>query len=256
MSFNEEGSDKHKKEIRTALITAGTGPIVNSTYGAIASHSELCSIVLSNHRGRESNWVKLRKYGLWYAFQYLSSKILNHAYGYSLSQYVKSSNFDVLIWTDRDHEDMVSNFLQEQDITCVIVSDIPFILSQSFCKQFRYCINIHPSLLPDYRGPHPIMWGLLDKNPLFGITLHSIDQGIDTGDVICQREIGKPRIPLSFFVEMKLAKVLPELIDSTLTQIRSGNLQAREQEGGFYLPLPTLANRRKIKQRDINQYSR
>lgn len=49
-------------------------------------------------------------------------------------------------------------------------------------------LNLHPSLLPIGRGAHPISWSIMDERPQ-GITLHLIDQGLDTGDVVFQREI-------------------------------------------------------------------
>lgn len=47
-------------------------------------------------------------------------------------------------------------------------------------------INIHPSLLPKYRGPIPTFWVLLNNEKKTGVTLHYIDSGIDSGDIIAQ----------------------------------------------------------------------
>lgn len=47
-------------------------------------------------------------------------------------------------------------------------------------------INIHPSLLPKYRGPSPTPWVIANKEKVTGLTCHYIDEGIDTGDVIYQ----------------------------------------------------------------------
>lgn len=53
----------------------------------------------------------------------------------------------------------------------------------------RGCINVHPSLLPRYRGPNPIYWVLANGEAVTGTSVHYVDEGIDTGDVIAQREI-------------------------------------------------------------------
>ena len=50
------------------------------------------------------------------------------------------------------------------------------------------CVNLHPSLLPYNRGQWPNVWSLLDGTPS-GVTLHYMDVGIDTGDIIDQREV-------------------------------------------------------------------
>lgn len=47
-------------------------------------------------------------------------------------------------------------------------------------------INVHPSLLPKYRGPVPTLWAILNDEKKVGVTLHYIDSGIDTGDIIAQ----------------------------------------------------------------------
>jgi methionyl-tRNA formyltransferase len=49
-------------------------------------------------------------------------------------------------------------------------------------------INIHPSLLPYYRGPVPTAWAILKNETEFGITIHKVDSGIDTGDILVQEK--------------------------------------------------------------------
>ena len=50
-------------------------------------------------------------------------------------------------------------------------------------------INIHPSLLPKYRGPSPTYWVLKNREKTTGLTCHYIDEGVDTGNIIAQKEI-------------------------------------------------------------------
>ncbi len=52
----------------------------------------------------------------------------------------------------------------------------------------RGCVNIHSSLLPYNRGGSPHVWGIVEGTPA-GVTLHHIDPGIDTGDIIAQRPV-------------------------------------------------------------------
>lgn len=48
-------------------------------------------------------------------------------------------------------------------------------------------VNLHPSLLPQYRGRAPVNWGILRGETRFGLTAHFVDEGMDTGDIIAQR---------------------------------------------------------------------
>ena len=50
-------------------------------------------------------------------------------------------------------------------------------------------INLHPSLLPKYRGPNPYFWTFYDDNEVSGSTVHFVDRGEDTGDIILQEKV-------------------------------------------------------------------
>ena len=64
------------------------------------------------------------------------------------------------------------------------------LLPETVFNQPRFgCFNIHPSLLPKYRGVHPISWALINDEKEFGVSLHGIDSGIDTGPVYFQQSI-------------------------------------------------------------------
>ncbi|MFC6864716.1 methionyl-tRNA formyltransferase [Halomicroarcula sp. GCM10025817] len=50
------------------------------------------------------------------------------------------------------------------------------------------CLNLHPALLPYNRGANPNVWSIVEGTPA-GVTLHYMDPGIDTGDIVAQREV-------------------------------------------------------------------
>ena len=50
-------------------------------------------------------------------------------------------------------------------------------------------INVHPSLLPLYRGPSPIQWAILSGDEMTGITLIRMNEKMDEGDVIYQEQV-------------------------------------------------------------------
>jgi len=51
------------------------------------------------------------------------------------------------------------------------------------------CINVHPSLLPKYRGPSPLFWVLANGESETGVTVHYMDEKVDNGDIILQAKI-------------------------------------------------------------------
>jgi len=52
----------------------------------------------------------------------------------------------------------------------------------------RECINLHPAYLPWNRGAYPNVWSIVERTPA-GTTLHYVDDGVDTGDIIAQRRV-------------------------------------------------------------------
>ncbi len=50
-------------------------------------------------------------------------------------------------------------------------------------------INVHPSLLPKYRGPNPYFWVLKNREKTTGVTFHLMDEGLDTGAILAQEEV-------------------------------------------------------------------
>jgi methionyl-tRNA formyltransferase len=66
----------------------------------------------------------------------------------------------------------------------------PAILAPSVVKSYEVIYNIHPGLLPYGRCYYPVFWALWNNEPA-GCTLHVIDEGIDTGPIVAQREVPK-----------------------------------------------------------------
>lgn len=81
-------------------------------------------------------------------------------------------------------------------------------------------INIHPSLLPKYRGAAPIQWALINGEEETGVTLMLLDEGEDTGDIICMHRIPIEIQDTAITLHQKLADIGARLLMKVL-----GNLQ-------------------------------
>lgn len=78
------------------------------------------------------------------------------------------------------------------------------------------CINIHASLLPDYRGAAPIQWAIIDGKSKTGITTMLMDEGLDTGDILRKYEIPIEDNETAGSLFEKLAKLGGEAIVDTI----------------------------------------
>jgi methionyl-tRNA formyltransferase len=77
--------------------------------------------------------------------------------------------------------------LKQMDVG--LVCRFPLLPEAMFSAPRLGCVNIHSSLLPRYRGIHPVQWALVNGEEKTGVTLHQIDKGVDTGPILLQREL-------------------------------------------------------------------
>jgi methionyl-tRNA formyltransferase len=89
-------------------------------------------------------------------------------------------------------------------------------------------INFHPSLLPFNRGKNYNFWCLVEQSP-FGVTLHLVDQGIDTGPILFQREIAYDWTDTGGSLFFKAKSAIVELFIEHYPTIRTLNWEATPQ---------------------------
>ncbi len=90
-------------------------------------------------------------------------------------------------------------------------------------------INLHPSLLPKYRGSSPIQWAVANGDTVTGVTILYVSEKMDAGDIILQREVLIGPDDTSAILEPVLAAAGAELLMEAVEQIRNGTVQRRPQ---------------------------
>lgn len=101
------------------------------------------------------------------------------------------------------------------------------------------CINVHGSLLPQYRGAAPMQWGLYQGDRLTGITTMLMDQGMDTGPMLLRQEVEIGLFDSLAEVSQRLSHLGADLLLQTLEQLQAGQLQPipQEESQATYAPL-------------------
>jgi methionyl-tRNA formyltransferase len=94
----------------------------------------------------------------------------------------------------------------------------------------RGCINLHPSLLPRYRGPTPIQSAILAGERKTGVTTILLDEGMDTGDILLQREVGVADEDTAGTLHDTLAQAGAGLMVETLDAIETHSVVPRPQD--------------------------
>ena len=157
-------SSGHKK-LKTAVFISGTG----SNLKNLIVHSKkknsrfIIDLIISNNLGAR---------GLNYAKQFnINKKIINFS-------------------NPKKAEKIVLNELKKKKIELVCLAGFMRILSKNFIKNFKgKIINIHPSLLPKYKGLNTHRRVLINSEKYSGCTVHYVNSGLDSGKIILQKKV-------------------------------------------------------------------
>jgi methionyl-tRNA formyltransferase len=100
------------------------------------------------------------------------------------------------------------------------------------------CLNIHASLLPEYRGAAPIQWAIANGETGTGVTIMKMDAGLDTGGILTQRRTPIRPEDDSATLHDRLARLGAELLAQTIPDYVAGKIQLVPQpaEGASYAP--------------------
>ncbi|MBP5281846.1 MAG: methionyl-tRNA formyltransferase [Lachnospiraceae bacterium] len=130
--------------------------------------------------------------------------------------------------------------LKKYDAEAFVVAAFGQILSQEILDMPKYgCLNVHASLLPKYRGASPIQRVILEGEEKTGITIMQMDAGIDTGDILYQKEIPIESQDDFETLSDKLSALGGVAITEALDLLAQGKLTATKQDGeqSCYAPL-------------------
>ena len=122
-----------------------------------------------------------------------------------------------------------------KDIDIIVSYGCKHIIKKKLIDRFRNrIINLHISFLPYNRGADPNLWSFLEDTPK-GVTIHLIDEGIDTGNILIQREVAMSPTDTLRTSYARLSESIEELFREVWPQIRAGRMKSTVQpSGGSY----------------------
>lgn len=134
---------------------------------------------------------------------------------------------DVPIRTPRTlRDEAVQAELRETGAELIVLADYGRLIPGAILDMPRHgALNIHPSLLPRHRGAAPVVGTILEGDALGGVTVMRMDEGLDTGPIVAQREVPLDGSELAPDLEARLAEmgadllleVLPGWLDGSVT---------------------------------------
>ena len=111
------------------------------------------------------------------------------------------------------------------------------------------CINVHPALLPRYRGLFPYFWVLANGETVTGVTVHVVEPAFDTGPIIAQHKLDITPQDTAQSLQYKSARLGAELLVEAVRRIEAGD-RGRPQNGtqASYYSWPGSADFRRFRQ--------
>ena len=123
--------------------------------------------------------------------------------------------FELERYADREARDReLADWLQLRGVDFVVLAGYMHLLTPLFLQRFPdRIVNVHPSLLPDFPGAHAVDDALAAGVETTGVTVHFVDQGLDSGAVLKQETVPvEPRETLVDRIHAVEHKLLPEVV--------------------------------------------
>jgi methionyl-tRNA formyltransferase len=128
-------------------------------------------------------------------------------------------------------EESTSRFLSKFRPDLIVVVAYGHIIPRWMLDLPKYgCLNLHASLLPKYRGAAPIQWAIIRGESVTGVTTMKIDEGLDTGGILLQREVPIQNEDTTEALSERLSGVGADLMVETLPKLIRGEIQPQPQD--------------------------
>ena len=184
------------KKIKTAVFISGTGSNLKNLikFSKTKISPILIKLIISSSKKAK---------GLRYSTQYnIEKKIVNF-----------NNNFS---------ENKILNYINKKNIKFICLAGFMKILSKNFIKKFKgKIVNIHPSLLPNYKGLNTYKRALKNKEKFTGCTVHYVSAKLDSGKIILQKKVKIIKKDTANSLKKKILEKEHQLYPSAIRKIFS-----------------------------------
>lgn len=130
------------------------------------------------------------------------------------------------ILTTKDQLRIIKNVEPDYIVSCGYQHIVP---ESILTIPTKGCLNLHPAYLPYNRGANPNVWSIIEGTPA-GVTLHYMDPGIDTGDIVARRKVETAFSDSGKDLHKRLEDAQLELFQDVWSDILSDNISVVEQD--------------------------
>ena len=144
---------------------------------------------------------------------------------------VETAVFPAAEYEDRGARDAaLGDWIEERGADLVVLAGYMQLLSSEFVGRFRNrAINVHPALLPSFPGIDAVQQALDHGSKVTGVTVHFVDEGVDSGPIIVQRAVPIPASRVWEETEELIHAAEHELLPETIRLIAAGRVRIDDQ---------------------------
>jgi len=188
-----------RQRLRVGVLASGTGTNLQA--------------ILDRVHGKEAEVVAVG-----------SDKPGAQALGRALKAGIDTGEFPVSAYASREERDLaMAEWLVSRNVELVVLAGYMQLLSAGFLAAFPLrVINVHPALLPAFPGVRAVEQALEYGVKVFGVTVHFVDEGIDSGPIILQQAIELPEAVEPEEVRAALRPIEHDLLTGAVRLIASG----------------------------------
>jgi phosphoribosylglycinamide formyltransferase-1 len=128
---------------------------------------------------------------------------------------IPTATFSLNCHESREERDLVmATWLEEHGVELVVLAGYMHLLTEPFLRRFpERIVNVHPSLLPAFPGAHAIRDAIAAGADPTGVTVHYVDEGLDTGPVLAQEPVPlEPQATLEERIHAVEHRLLPRVV--------------------------------------------
>jgi phosphoribosylglycinamide formyltransferase 1 len=128
---------------------------------------------------------------------------------------IATATFSLDCHESREERDLVmATWLEEHGVELVVLAGYMHLLTEPFLRRFpERIVNVHPSLLPAFPGAHAIRDAIAAGADPTGVTVHYVDEGLDSGPVLAQEPVPlEPRATLEERIHAVEHRLLPRVV--------------------------------------------
>jgi phosphoribosylglycinamide formyltransferase-1 len=140
---------------------------------------------------------------------------------------VEGAAFEIASYGDRPARDFaLGDWLEERRVDLLVLAGFMEILGSDFIRRFEgKIINVHPSLLPAFPGVQAIEKALEHGVKITGVTVHFVDEGVDSGPIILQEALDLPYSRDIGEIEERIHEIEHRLLPRAVSLIAAGSVR-------------------------------